>query len=230
MSGASAQDIWQNSAPPAPAPAHGPRMNLRYIDWIWHVRDSIPLPAGQSAEEALDRIEPMLDQMDTKHERIGHRITFTRKAPVPQDPLSTFEDGDLTIVATDQGKTLRYHLVSKALLFCFLLPVLFIGFGQLTLAVGEYQMAQAEAKKKVKGAEKKEKKKDEAKVLELNPIDKMLGAPAPEKPKKDKEKERKPSATAAYVFSALFAVLYVVGRFLEPWLVRRRFLARLESA
>ncbi|MCX7284847.1 MAG: hypothetical protein NTX28_12520 [Novosphingobium sp.] len=209
-------------------------MNLRYIDWIWHVRDSVPLPAGQSASEALDRIEPMLDQMDTTHERVGETITFTRKAPVPQDPLSTFEDGVLTIADTAQGKSLRYHLVSKALLFCFLLPVLFIGFGQLTLAVGEYQMAQAEAKKKAESKDKAKvqdsKKKDEAKVLELNPIDKMLGAPAPEKPKKDKDAERKPSATAAYVFSALFALLYVVGRFLEPWLVRRRFRARLTDA
>ncbi|OYX93813.1 MAG: hypothetical protein B7X90_13280 [Novosphingobium sp. 17-62-19] len=202
-------------------------MNLRYIDWIWHVRDSVPLPEGQTTGEALDRLEPMLDQMDTTHERSEDTLTFHRKAPVPQDPLSVFEDGVLQIAETAQGKTLRYHLVSKALLFCFLLPLLFVGFGQLTLYVGAYQKAAAEAKEKAGGDKKK---KDEAKVLELNPIDKMLGAPAPEKPKKGEGEGRKPSATAAYVFAGIFAFLYVVGRFLEPWLVRRRFRARLADA
>jgi hypothetical protein len=219
MSGIAAQSIWQQ---PAPQPVT--RMNLRYIDWIWHVRDSVPLPDGQSAAEALDRIEPMLDQMDTTHQRSDDTLTFHRKAPTPQDPLSVFEDGVLQVEETAQGRTLRYHLVSKALLFCFLLPLLFIGFGQLTLYVGAYQKAAAEAKEKAAGDKKK---KDEAKVLELNPIDKMLGAPAPEKPKKGEEGGRKPSATAAYVFAGIFAFLYVVGRFLEPWLVRRRFRRRL---
>ena len=219
MSGIAAQSIWQQ---PAPQPVT--RMNLRYIDWIWHVRDSVPLPDGQSAAEALDRIEPMFDQMDTTHQRSDDALTVHRKAPTPQDPLSVFEDGVLQVEETAQGRTLRYHLVSKALLFCFLLPLLFIGFGQLTLYVGAYQKAAAEAKEKAGGDKKK---KDEAKVLELNPIDKMLGAPAPEKPKKGEEGGRKPSATAAYVFAGIFAFLYVVGRFLEPWLVRRRFRARL---
>ncbi|HQS97414.1 hypothetical protein [Novosphingobium sp. 17-62-19] len=222
MSGIAAQSIWQQ---PTPKPVT--RMNLRYIDWIWHVRDSVPLPEGQTTGEALDRLEPMLDQMDTTHERSEDTLTFHRKAPVPQDPLSVFEDGVLQIAETAQGKTLRYHLVSKALLFCFLLPLLFVGFGQLTLYVGAYQKAAAEAKEKAGGDKKK---KDEAKVLELNPIDKMLGAPAPEKPKKGEGEGRKPSATAAYVFAGIFAFLYVVGRFLEPWLVRRRFRARLADA
>lgn len=222
MSGIAAQSIWQQ---PAPQPVI--RMNLRYIDWIWHVRDSVPLPDGQNAAEALDRIEPLLDQMDTTHQRGDDTLTFHRKAPTPQDPLSVFEDGVLQIEETAQGKTLRYHLVSKALLFCFLLPLLFVGFGQLTLYVGAYQKAAAEAKEKAAGDKKK---KDEPKVLQLNPIDKMLGAPAPEKPKKGEEGGRKPSATAAYVFAGIFAFLYVVGRFLEPWLVRRRLRERLAEA
>lgn len=223
MSGIAAQSIWQQ---PAPQPVT--RMSLRYIDWIWHVRDSVAVPEGQTSSEALDRLEPMLDQMDTTHQRDETTLTFHRKAPTPQDPLSVFEDGVLQIEETAQGKTLRYHLVSKALLFCFLLPLLFVGFGQLTLYVGAYQKAAAEAKEKAKemaGGDKK--KKDEAKVLQLNPVDKMLGAPTPEKPKKGEERGRKPSATAAYVFAGIFAFLYLVGRFLEPWLVRRRFNARL---
>jgi hypothetical protein len=66
----------------------------------------------------------------------------------------------------------------------------------------------------------------------MNPIDKALGAPAPEKPKKkDADKERgdddKPTPTPAYVFAAIFATLYVVGRILEDRLVRTLFRKRL---
>jgi len=55
-----------------------------------------------------------------------------------------------------------------------------------------------------------------------------LGSPAPEKPKKDgtdksKEDDKKPSPTSAYVFAAIFAALYVVGRILEARLVKGLF-------
>ena len=62
----------------------------------------------------------------------------------------------------------------------------------------------------------------------MNPIDKALGAPAPEKPdKKKKDDDDKPSPTPAYVFAAIFAVLYVVGRILEDRLVKSLFRKRL---
>jgi hypothetical protein len=220
MTGVTAQTVWQQPAPPRVT-----RMNLKYIDWIWHVRDSVPLPEGLSTAETLDRVEPMFDQMDTTHTRGEDTLTFSRKAPTPQDPFSVFEEGALQV----EQKTLRYHMTSKALLFCFLLPLLFIGFGQLTIVVGEYQKTAAEAKEKAQEkAGVAKKKKDEPKVIELHPIDKMLGAPKPEKAKKPEE--RKPSATTANVLAGIFAVLYVVGRFLEPWLVRRRFRERLTGA
>jgi len=62
----------------------------------------------------------------------------------------------------------------------------------------------------------------------MNPIDKALGAPEPEKPgkegaDKDKGKSKGPSPTPAYVFAAIFATLYVVGRVLEDRLVRALF-------
>ena len=62
----------------------------------------------------------------------------------------------------------------------------------------------------------------------MNPIDKALGAPAPDKKKDgaDKgegKKKKKPSPTYAYVFAGIFASLYVIGRILEDRLVRRLF-------
>jgi hypothetical protein len=68
----------------------------------------------------------------------------------------------------------------------------------------------------------------------MNPIDKALGAPAPDKSKKDDEdgggkKGKKLSPTPAYVFAGIFAALYVVGRVLEDWLVRRLFKKALDG-
>ena len=66
----------------------------------------------------------------------------------------------------------------------------------------------------------------------MSAIDKALGAPEPEKPgKKDANKgdddHKKPSPTAAYVFAAIFATLYVIGRILEDRLVKTLFRRRL---
>jgi len=66
----------------------------------------------------------------------------------------------------------------------------------------------------------------------MNPIDKALGAPAPEKPKKDgadkaEGKNKKPSPTPAYVFAAIFAFLYLAGRILEDRLIKAQFKKRL---
>jgi hypothetical protein len=88
MTGMSAQPIWHETVIP-----EGPRVNLRYIDWIWHVRGSVPLPEGQTAGEALDRIEPVFDEVGTAHVRSDAALSFTKKNPASQDPLSVFERG-----------------------------------------------------------------------------------------------------------------------------------------
>lgn len=223
MSGLSAASPWIQPVTP-----EQPRSHLRLIDWIWTVRDEVPVPEGLGADEALARIAPQFDASEYQVQRSGDALAYANPSPAAQDTLSVFERGGLRVEDGATGKVLRYRLTSRFLLFCFLLPLLFIGFGQLTIAVGEYQKAQAEAKEKAAGAKKDDKKKDEP-VLTLHPIDKFLGAPAPEKPKDSEggSRKRKPSATAAYVFSGIFAFLYLVGRFLEPWLVRRTFRRRL---
>ncbi|KQM22322.1 hypothetical protein ASE49_01445 [Novosphingobium sp. Leaf2] len=199
-------------------------MNLRLIDWIWHVRGSLPLPSGQTADEAFEKLRPVFFQPGTAHEQAQDMLVFSKKDPAAQDKMSIFDGGVLRVDHSPQGPVLRYHLISRALLFCFLAPLLFLAFAQLTITVGKFEKPAAEAKDEGKKA-----KKDTA--IQLNPIDKALGAPEPEKPKKDadKGKDKKHSPTAAYVFAAMFAALYVVGRVLEDRLVKALFRKRLRG-
>ena len=191
-------------------PAETPSL-LRLIDWIWHIRGEVPLPAGQSDDEAFGKLDPLFAHAGTTHARMG------------EDPLSIVDRGTLRIEAAGGGPVLRYHLVSRALLYCFLAPLLFLAIGQLTAALGKLEKPPVE--------EKADKKKPE---IQVNPVDKMLGAPAPEKPKDKKDKKDaggkekdKFSPTPAYVFAGIFAMLWLLGRLLEPWLIKRLFTRRL---
>ena len=202
--------------------SNGDPVNWRFIDWIWHIRGSLALAPGQSGDDAFDRLDPLFRQTGTSHERTNDTLTFRKKDQAAQDKMSIFDGGVLRIEKGAAGSVLRYHLTSRALLFCFLAPLLFLGFAQLTIAIGKLEKTSVEAA----GKSKKPEKKDAA--LPQNPIDKALGAPAPEKPKKEgtgksKEDDKKPSPTPAYVFAAIFATLYVVGRILEDRLVKARF-------
>jgi len=202
------------------------RVNLRFIDWIWHIRGSLALAPGQSSEDAFDRLAPLFRQTGTSQRRTSNALTFTKKNQAPQDKMSVFDGGVLQIEKGAAGPVLRYHLTSRALLFCFLAPLLFLGFAQLTIAMGKLQKPAAEAASMSGKGSDASKKKDVE--VPMNPIDKALGAPEPEKPgkegaDKDKGKSKGPSPTPAYVFAAIFATLYVVGRVLEDRLVRALF-------
>jgi hypothetical protein len=197
-------------------------VNLRFIDWIWHVRGSLALAPGQSGNQAFDRLDPLFRQAGTSHERTSDTLTFRKKDQVAQDKMSVFDGGVLRIERGAAGAVLRYHLISRALLFCFLAPLLFLAIAQFTIIVVEHQKASTDAAK----SEKKDAQ------VALNPIDKALGAPAPEKPKKDgadkaEGKNKKPSPTSAYVFAGIFAFLYLVGRILEDRLIKAQFRKRL---
>lgn len=206
-------------------PAKVPSL-LRLIDWIWHIRGEVPLPAGQSADEAFAKLDLLFAHPGTTHARMGGMISVTKKDPLAQDPLSVVDSGTLRIESAGEGAVLRYHLVSRALLYCFLAPLLFLAVGQLTAALGTLEKPQVE--------EKADKKKDKQADIQLNPVDKLLGAPAPEKPKDKKDKKdeggkekEKFSPTPAYVFAGIFAALWLLGRLLEPWLIRRLFARHL---
>lgn len=209
-------------------------MDLRFLEWIWHIRGGVPLPAGQSSDEAFDRLEPLFREHGTSHDRTDCTLTFRKKNPAAQDKMSIFSHGILWIEKEPAGSMLRYRLASRALLYCFLAPLLFLAFAQLNIAIGILDKPSAEEL-----AEEKRKTEEREKRLAeqpQNPIDKFLGAPAPEKPKKDKddkkagEEGKGPSPTSAYVFAGIFAVLYVGGRLLEQWLIRSLFRKRLSGA
>ncbi|MBB6124039.1 hypothetical protein [Sphingobium subterraneum] len=198
-------------------------MHTRFIEWIWHITGSLALTPEQ-ASKAFDRLAPLFHQPGTSHETSGDTLTFHKKDPASQDKMSVFNSGVLRIENAQDGPVLRYRLVSRALLYCFLAPLMFLAFAQVTVAIGKLEGASKDA------AAEKPKEKDV--VLPQNPIDRFLGAPAPEKPKKKKgdDEDKKPSPTASYVFAALFAALYVAGRLLEDWLAKRLFRKSLSEA
>ena len=202
-------------------------MKFPFFDHIWHIRGSIPLAPNQTHDEAYDRLMPLFLKSGTTHERSGDTLTFVKKDQEAQDKMSIFDRGVLQIVDAPGGSFLRYRMASRALLYCFLAPLLFLGFAQLTVQMGEWEKASAAADARA-GTEEEDEK--EARELPQNPIDKALGAPAPEMPGKDGEEEEEdegPSPTPAYVFAGIFVALYVGGRILEDRLIKSLFRKRL---
>ena len=196
-------------------------MNLRYIDWIWHIRGSVALASGQSGSDAFDRLDPLFRAPGTSHQRTSDKLLFKKKDQLAQDKMSVFDRGCLRIEKGPSGSVLRYHMTSRALLFCFLAPLLFLSLAQITVVLKKYDKPPAEAAKKHV-------------TTPMNPIDKALHAPAPEDDSKKKDKSagddgegKGLSPTPAYVFAGIFAVLYVVGRILEDRLAKGLFKRRL---
>jgi hypothetical protein len=186
-------------------------VSLRFIDWIWHVRGSLALAPGQSNEEAFDRLDPLFRQAGTTYQRSNDTLIFSKKNQAAQDKMSVFDGGELQIDNSVGGSVLRYHLLSRTLLFCFLAAPLFLGIGQLTVVIGNLE----------KPTPHEEKKHVD---LPMHPIDKALGAPEPDHSKKDPaDEDKKLSPTAAYILSGMFAILYVIGRILEDRLIKARF-------
>lgn len=205
---------------------------LRHIDWIWTIRGSLDLAPGLSNTETFDRLDPLFQEPGTSYTRDNDTLVFTKKDQAAQDKMSVFDAGTLAIEPAETGATLRWRLTSRALLFCFLAPLLFLALSQATVYFGKAPKAEAEAEAG-KAGDKTKKPEKKPPELKLHPIDAALGAPAPEKPKKDKKKEeedKKPSPTPSYVFAGIFAALYIIGRILEAWLVKRLFRNRLQDA
>lgn len=202
-----------------------PAMTLPFIDKIWRVRGEVPIDPALSPDEAFARLDPLLRTAGTTLTVAGGTLTYSKHNPAAQDKLATFTRGNLWVERAGAGAVLRFDLFSHALLLCFLAPLLFLGFAQMAIAINEWEKA---------GTEVSEKAKDDDKpkpVKKLNPVDEFLGAPAPENPNKNKDEKKddegRHSPDKGYFMAGLFALIYLVGRWLEPWLVRRRLRAAL---
>jgi hypothetical protein len=198
-------------------------VNLPLIDRIWRVRGEMPLDPPLASDEAFARLDPLFNTPGTTYAVEGDSLSYTKRNPNAQDKLATFTRGTLRIEQRDSRTVLQFDLSSTALLLCFLAPLLFLGFAQAAITINAWEAASIEAEDKAKKDDEKPKP-----VKKLNPVDEFLGAPAPEDPnkKKDKDKDKdegRHSPDEAYVLAGLFFVVYLVGRWLEPWLIRRRF-------
>jgi len=219
------------------------RVNLRFLEPIWHIKGQVPLEPGQSRDDAFAKLSPLFFERGTSHHRSGDTLKFSKKDPAAQDKMAVFNSGTLEITeggagGAGSGGVLHYRLASNALLYCFLAPALFLSFAGLTIAAGKL-----DPPKEPTAAEKAKAEKKNAEPLPQHWIDKMLGAPVPEKPGADKaqgdgksakdkkkEEDKEHSPKPAYIFAGIFAALYLVGRVLEDRLVKRLFLKTLREA
>ncbi|WP_420139112.1 hypothetical protein [Sphingomonas sp.] len=199
-------------------------MKLPYIDWIWRVRGRLPLQPSQSAAQAFGRLESLFEEKNTTYRIDGDTLTFTKKNQLPQDKMSIFDNGTLRVT----GGVLRYDMMSRALLACFLAPLLFFALGRIGVAVDQWRNPPEVVKAKAEAAKKRSRVKPED--VPMNPVDKFLGAPQPDKKKGGEQigkRNRKPSMTTAYVIMGVFFALWVGGRILEHRLIHLRFRRKL---
>lgn len=208
---------------------------LPYIHRIWRAEGEVLLDQPLTPTEAFARLDPLLQAPGTTYAVEGDTLTYSKRNPAAQEKLATFTHGTFRVAQGPDGAArLLFNVRSKALLLCFLAPLLFLAFAQLMVTVNAWEKASAEATQAA--GKDAEKEKDKAKpVPELHPLDQFLGAPAPEDPaKKKKDKDEKDKEkfdpVPAYVLAGLFFVVYLVGRVLEPWLLKRTLRTALASA
>ncbi len=235
------------------------RARVPYIDRIWRVKSSLDLDEPLSAGEAFERLRPLLQEQGTEVAVEGNTLSYVKTNPAAQDKLATFTAGYLAVVNVEAdvdegqgGKTrLIYDVTSTALFLCFLAPLAFLAFAQFAEVINELEKPGLLAEKEQREKEKAEEEEETKEPIKLHWIDEMLGATAPEQPDEDEEKSRDDargsgegdgdeeeeeefegnhSPTTAYVFAGIFFAIYLVGRVLEPFLLKRTFRAALAPA
>ncbi|MEL6434930.1 MAG: hypothetical protein AAFQ28_14135 [Pseudomonadota bacterium] len=214
-----------------------------YIDRIWRAASSIELDTQVCVREAYERLAPLFDTQGTEVVIDGNAMTYAKTNPVAQDKLATFTSGTL-VITEDEAKTrLSYDVGSTALFLCFLAPLAFLALGQFAVFLNEIERPAYLSEKAEREAEK-DAEKDEA--IELHWVDQMLGAPAPKQPGEEDETSRREDARGgedredegegyhspktAYAFAGIFAAIYLVGRVLEPYLLKKTFRNALSLA
>ncbi|WP_342628600.1 hypothetical protein AAC691_00460 [Nguyenibacter vanlangensis] len=207
-------------------------MNLRFIDWIWRVRGSLPLSPELSTDRTFERLDVLFQVPGTTYTRDRGKLIFRKKNQPAQDKMSIFDSGTLSVEDYGKGRRLNYNLLSRTLLLCFLAPALFFVFAKIFEFTRDHQklthtatvLHANSATTATDGKANATLKKNA--IVPMSPIDKFLGVPEPDKkdPSKDDDEEKakkKFSSTPAYVFCGLFSFLYVVGRILENYLIKR---------
>ena len=203
-------------------------MNLTFIDWAWRTRGAIDIEPPLSTEEAFRRLEPLVDETTTRRDLDGNRVTYVKTNPAAQDRLATFSKGTFTIEQQGGLTRLLYDAKSNALALVLLAPLFFVGFSQVAVAINKWEESRAEASKdEAKG--EKDAEKEEKEPAPHHWIDQALGAPAPETlaqkkarmEKEGKDKKEKLPTKPSLVLAGIFLALYILGRFLEPYLLRR---------
>lgn len=209
-----------------------------YIENIWRAKGSLLLEEPLTPEETFARLDPLFQTDGTQYAIEGDALAYAKRNPVAQDKLATFTSGTLQVQQREGASRIVFDVSSTALLLAFLAPLLFLGFAQVFVLFNDWENSKVEISERETGDKADDKKAK--KKIELHPIDKMLGAPAPKDPDADKDKDKaeskekkeKFSPTRAYVLAGLFVLIYLVGRVLEPWLLKRtfqRFLAAPET-
>jgi hypothetical protein len=197
------------------------RLRVPYVEKIWRTEGSLSIDDTLTPAEAFARLDPLFQTDGTQYAIEGDMLGYHKTNPRAQDKLTTFTSGTLRVEQAAGATRLTFQVASTALLLCFLAPLLFLGFAQVAGEINAYERAKAEAStKKDKKDQAEEKKKPQ-----LHWIDQMLGAPEPKDPNADKDKKKEPKekirTMPAYVLAGLFFAIYLVGRFLEPWLLKR---------
>lgn len=197
-------------------------VNLPYLDRIWRVRSVLVLDEPVAPAEAFERLDPLFQTDGTDVSINGDTLTYKKTNPNAQDKLATFTRGTLRITQEESHSKLSYDVSSTALFLCFLAPLLFLAFSQLAVVLNTLDPPDVED---ARGADADD---DDDEPKPLHWIDQALGAPEPES-KEDKEEDEedeedeKHSPVAAYALAGIFALIYAVGRVLEPWLIKRTF-------
>lgn len=199
-------------------------MNLPAFDWIWRIKGKIKIEPTQTPTEAFAKIEDLFAEKNTTHWIEGDTLTFTKRNSLPQDKMSIYDSGTLRV----SNGQLHYNLMSRALLACFLAPLFFFALGNIGVAMDQWRNPPEVVKAKEEAAKKRSLVKPED--VPMNAVDKLLGAPVPEKKKDGEElgkRNRKPSMKTAYTYMGIFFALWIAGRILEHKLIHGRFRKKL---
>ncbi|MEM6492818.1 MAG: hypothetical protein AAF650_00420 [Pseudomonadota bacterium] len=215
---------------------------MPYLDRIWRLKSSFELEEQLTADEVFQRLEPLFQTQGTEFAVQGHALTYLKTNPAAQDKLATFTAGTIVVDRSEDKTRLSYDLTSTALFLCFLAPLAFLAFAQFVNLINALEKPGLVAEQAVREQEKADEDEEEE-VIRLHWIDELLGAPAPKQPGEEDEEDRQGngrsaersedevepnhSPETAYAFAGIFSLIYLVGRILEPHLLKRTLRAAL---